>query len=95
MFYNDLTFDIAPVDVAQPDGATSIAPRIDDVALIELVRKFELGHGYAPAGGYSGIIPQHFNFGDLKTYYLGVAPNQWPHPGHAWVLGCDCGDVGC
>jgi hypothetical protein len=21
--------------------------------------------------------------------------HQWPRDGHAWLLGCDCGEVGC
>ena len=92
---NNLTFDVAPVDPARPDGPVSLVPSIDGTALTALVQGFEEGKGYEPAGGYSGIVPAHFNFGDLRIYYLGRQPNQWPRPGHAWVLGCNCGEVGC
>ncbi len=39
--------------------------------------------------------PSQFRFGDLTKYYLGSETQQWPQPGHAWLLGCDCGEVGC
>ena len=31
----------------------------------------------------------------LGSTYLGLEAEQWPKPGHAWLLGCDCGEVGC
>lgn len=68
---------------------------IDGHSLIDLVAAFEMQRGYRPSGGYAGIVPAHFNFGDLTRYYQAAADRQWPSPDYAWVLGCDCGEVGC
>lgn len=38
---------------------------------------------------------RYFRFGELTSYYLGVQADQWPRPGHAWLLGCECGEAGC
>jgi hypothetical protein len=59
------------------------------------VAAFDSRRGYEPSGGYAGIIPAHFNFGDLTRYYEAREDRQWSKPQHAWVLGCDCGEVGC
>src|SRR5690606_20665680 len=39
--------------------------------------------------------PEHFDFGDLRAYYLGAGVRQRPDAGSAWLLGCTCGEVGC
>ena len=81
--------------VVEVDGAKALVPFIDGQSLVDLVAAFETQRGYAPAGGYAGIIPAHFNFGDLRRYYEAREARQWPKPDHAWLLGCDCGEVGC
>ncbi|SFI03658.1 hypothetical protein SAMN05216561_104118 [Nocardioides psychrotolerans] len=83
------------VVVAVESGAKALVPAIDGQSLIELVAVFEAQRGYEPSGGYAGIIPAHFNFGDLRLYYEAREERQWPSPHHAWLLGCDCGEVGC
>ena len=77
------------------DGLFALVPEIGGRRLIDLVAAYETARGYAPSGGYGGIVPAHFNFGPLDEYYLGTAAHQWPRPGAAWVLGCECGEVGC
>ncbi|WP_426624937.1 hypothetical protein ACPPVW_02290 [Leifsonia sp. McL0607] len=77
------------------NGAVSLVPEIDGVALTEIVAKFETGFDDSPVGGYGGIVPQAFRFGDLSKYYLGLEEEQWPAPGEAWLLGCECGEAGC
>ena len=77
------------------DNVSALVPAIDGESLIDLVAAFESRRGYKPSGGYAGIIPAHFNFGDLTRYYEAREDRQWPKPQHAWVLGCDCGEVGC
>jgi hypothetical protein len=86
-----LGFDVVPVG----DDASALVPMIDGQSLVELVAAFEAQRGYEPSGGYAGIIPAHFNFGDLTRYYEAREDRQWPRPEHAWLLGCDCGEVGC
>lgn len=78
-----------------PDGAGCLIPEVDGTSLITLIGSYEYVHGYDPAGGYSGLVPEHFDFGDLSHYYLGTEANQWPKIGEAWLLACDCGEVGC
>jgi hypothetical protein len=76
-------------------GAVSLVPEVDGIALTEIVTEFEAGLGDSPVGGYGGIVPAHFRFGDLSKYYLGLDDDQWPARGEAWLLGCECGEVGC
>ena len=87
---NVLDFRIVPVN-----GAKALVPYIDGKSLADLVAVYESDHGYEPAGGYAGLIPAHFNFGELTLYYEARETHQWPRPEHAWLLGCDCGEVGC
>jgi hypothetical protein len=47
------SFSIRPFE-----GAYTVTPTVDDVALTELVRGFERQQHFDPAGGYCGIIPQ-------------------------------------
>lgn len=77
------------------NGVGALTPEVDGASLTALVRSYEEQRGYSPAGEYDGIVPEHFNFGDLALYYLGIEANQWPKPGEAWLLGCECGEAGC
>ena len=77
------------------NGAVSLVPEVDGIALTDIVARFETGFDDSPVGGYGGIVPQHFRFGDLSRCYLGLEDKQWPAPGQAWLLGCECGEVGC
>ncbi|MGH3332697.1 MAG: hypothetical protein ACRDPJ_15470 [Nocardioidaceae bacterium] len=86
-----LDFEVVPVD----GGVKALVPTIDGQSLVDLVAALETSRGYEPSGGYAGIIPAHFNFGDLTLYYEARELRQWPSPQHAWLLGCDCGEVGC
>ena len=90
-----MTSSLAFEVVAVEGGAKALVPTIDGHSLLTMVAAFESQRGYEPAGGYAGIIPAHFNFGDLTRYYEAREDRQWPSPGHAWLLGCDCGEVGC
>lgn len=77
------------------NGAGSLVPEVNGTSLVTLIGSYESAHGYDPAGGYGGLVPEHFNFGDLSRNYLGSEASQWPKSGEAWLLGCDCGEVGC
>lgn len=77
------------------DGPVQIVPEVNGRSLVDLVTEFEESRSFTPAGGYAGLVPAHFTFGDLARYYLGEEPEQWPKPGHLWLLGCECGEVGC
>lgn len=79
----------------EPGAPTMLTPEIDGVSLLERVQRFEADRPYEPSGGYAGLVPAHFRFEDLTQYYLGIETQQWPRPEHAWLLGCDCGEVGC
>jgi hypothetical protein len=80
------------------DGATIITPCIDGVLLTILVEQFEHARGMTdPAGGYGGLIPEFFAYGPLDRYFLGESerPCFANTPGRIYVLGCECGEVGC
>lgn len=60
------------VHIERPQiGSSSLVPVIDGSALTELVGTFERESGYCPAGGYAGIFPELFPFGDLAAYLTG------------------------
>lgn len=81
--------------VTDSQGSFELIPAVDGIPLVQLVGNYESAHGMRPSGGYAGLVPAHFNFGDLTTYYLGQDEHQWPGTGRMWLLGCDCGEVGC
>jgi hypothetical protein len=64
--------------------------------LTTLAERFEGGHGLTdPAGGYGGLIPEFFRYGPLDRYFLGKSEIFASKPGRIFVLGCECGEVGC
>ncbi|MGO8176055.1 hypothetical protein ACC764_37185 [Rhizobium ruizarguesonis] len=80
------------------DGdAVAILPCVDGVGLDQLVATFERTNGYRdPAGGYGGLIPSHYFFGPLPSYFLGQEePVIGDEQGEIYVLSCECGEVGC
>lgn len=77
------------------EAPKQVVPVVNGRSLVDLVAEFERAQGWQPVGGYSGLIPDHFRFGELTQYYLGREARQWPEQGRAWLLGCDCGEVGC
>ena len=72
-----------------------LLPEVNGADLDTLVLAFELAHGFGPAGGYGGLVPAYFNYGNLATYLVGQNPNQWPGQNRLWLLACECGEVGC
>ena len=74
-----------------------MVPAISGTSLIDLITDFEVRSGFDPAGGYGGLVPQHFDFGSLADYFSCKFDDSslWTRLGGIWVLGCDCGEVGC
>jgi hypothetical protein len=82
----------------EPEASTySVVPLINGTALIDMVAAFERDRHFEPAGGYGGLIPQFFDYGVLDRYFLGEfeSGSYWAGLGCIYVLGCDCGEVGC
>ena len=75
----------------------AVVPTIDGTALTDLVAEFESNRHLEPAGGYGGIVPQLYNYGPLARYLMGEfgLDSSWAGMGGIYVLGCDCGEVGC
>jgi hypothetical protein len=92
---NRLAFNLAPKTRAGPRGSLVVAPHVDGESLVGLVAPFEAREGFSLSGGYSGLVPSWFNYGDLGSYFIGTAVRRWPKPDHLWLLGCECGEVGC
>jgi hypothetical protein len=76
-------------------GAAAVTAEVDGIGLDELVTHFEQSPGFDLGGGYGPLIPEHFKFGELGAYFLGEGEIQWPRPEWVWMLGCQCGEVGC
>lgn len=83
--------------VNNAEDTAAILPCVDGVGLDQLVADFERATGYTdPAGGYGGLVPSHFRFGSLSSYFLGrEEPVVGDEQGEIYVLSCECGEVGC
>jgi hypothetical protein len=92
---NRLTFAGARSVGGGDNGPLVLTPVVDEVSLVSRVKEFEESRGYDPAGAYGGLVPSYFHYGELPKYFLGKEERQWPRPDHLWLLGCDCGEVGC
>ena len=91
---NIISFELVEID----GGALSLTPCIDGTPLTTLISQFEEANGYTdPAGGYAGIVPSEWGFGPLLPYFCGVRDHRGisDRPGDIFVLGCQCGEVGC
>lgn len=88
-------FNLLGLTVEEIHGALALVPTVDGSSLIDMVGAYETTQGFTPSGGYAGLIPALFQFGDLTDYYRGIEKRQWPGEGRLWLLGCDCGEVGC
>ena len=76
-------------------GVAELVPFVDGSSLVDLVGAFETAQGFEPAGGYGGLVPAYFRFGDLYDYYRGIEKRQWPGMGRLSLLACECGEMGC
>ena len=77
------------------DGERVLLPVVDGRSLVDLVAEYEAARGYEPAGAYGGLHLERFRFGDLADYFLSTGRGGWPRGEPLWLLGCDCGEVGC
>ena len=70
---------------------------MDGVPLPELVATFERERRFEPVGGYGGLIPEYFKYGDLDRYFLGdfEEGSYFARLNRVYLLGCQCGEVGC
>ena len=78
----------------EPESHRILTPVINGVPLTKLVAEFESTRGFEPAGAYDGILPDHFNYGPLESYFRGETDDRFWAPG-VWVLACQCGEAGC
>ncbi|MEP9415022.1 hypothetical protein ABLE92_11845 [Gordonia sp. VNQ95] len=94
---NQVTFELSswPTRGVDDSPIAVLTPHVDGVSLIGIVADYERNLGNEFAGDYAGLIPRHFNYGDMAEYLLGRTPGQWPEPHVAALLGCSCGEVGC
>jgi len=87
-----ISFAIQPFE-----GTHALTALLDGTSLVEQVTSFEREMGFDVVGGYGGLIPQWFNYGSLNRYFLGdFGPDSYfAKKGGIYLLGCDCGEVGC
>jgi hypothetical protein len=86
MITSALSFIVEPLDPPK-QVALATVPVIDGRPLTDLVEEFEREHGFDPAGGYGGLVFEFFDFGPIEQHFR--------KSGDVYVLGCDCGEVGC
>jgi hypothetical protein len=91
---SSISFEVIDLE---PGGPKQMHPKIDASFLAELVETYEASVSYDPAGGYAGIVPDYFNCGDLRDYWLGKLSGLpfFDQSGEQALLGCDCGTAGC
>ncbi len=87
-----ISFTVQPFE-----GATAVIPVVDGTPLSEMISAFEREQHFEPAGGYGGLIPEWFKYGALDRYFLGEfeKDSYFARLGRVYVLGCQCGEVGC
>jgi hypothetical protein len=88
-----LSFAIEPLKYHPEE--LSLTPVLNGTPLSELALLFEREHGFEPAGGYGGLVPNWFSYGSLERYFFGESDDEYFANG-CYLLGCgDCGEVGC
>jgi hypothetical protein len=75
----------------------AVTPFVNHLSLTEMISDFEKAKSYQPIGGYAGIVPQYFDFAPVEQYFLGKhgLDSFWANLGGEYILGCECGEVGC
>jgi hypothetical protein len=86
---NRIRFDVEPIS----GGVHCVTPVVDDVSLVTLVGAYETARGWSPAGSYGGLIPEYLRYGPMDAHFLGCS--HVPNQGRAYLLSCECGEVGC
>ena len=90
-----LSFAVAPLR-NEKAGALTLIPVLNGTPLTELVSQFEREHSFDLIGGYGGLIPSWFAYGPLNRYFMAEASGgYWDDLSGYYILGCDCGEVGC
>lgn len=94
---SSIEFDVRPLPGRRLEADfMSVMPVVDGDDLAVTVARFESTMNFTPPGGYEGIVPAFFSFGDLASYYVGrPEPEYWIGVGKIALLGCDCGEVAC
>lgn len=88
-----LSFAVVPLSQEEP--LPSVVPVLNGVRLTNLIEGFERAHHYEPAGGYAGLVPSNFNFGPLDQYFMAIGTDSIFVDERHYLLGCQCGEVGC
>ena len=74
-------------------GISFVTPYINKVAFHKIVENFEIEKGYLdPSGGYAGLVPEYYNHGPMLEHFLGQGDRS---TNKTYLLGCECGEVGC
>ncbi|WP_116206692.1 hypothetical protein [Amycolatopsis circi] len=72
-------------------GGPVLVQYVDDVALTDLIDRFELAEGMSPAGEAYGGLPRHCYSGTKTGHFHGLAEEE----GKTLLLACSCGSEGC
>ena len=91
-----VTFSVEAFDNRHA-SVLAVSPLVNDLRLTYLIAEYEKVRKYEPAGGYGAIIPKWFDYRPLDRYFLGEHERDgyWSKRGGIYLLGCQCGEVGC
>lgn len=90
-----LSFAVEPLGNERTEVLT-LTPVLSGTPLTELVSRFEREHGFDPTGAYGGLTRSWFEYGPLDRYFMAEsAGSHWEDLGGFYLLGCQCGEVGC
>lgn len=92
--FSEFSFEIQPIPQLK---TKSLRLLVNGVDFADQITAYEESLNYHPAGGYGGLIPDFFNYGHLTDYLLGRThqDSYFSDLGRIYLLGCDCGEVGC
>jgi len=91
-----ISFSVEALDGYKP-AVYAVVPLVDGVPMTDLVAAFEESRPFDLVGCYGGLVPQFFKYGSLDQYFTGCFEpgSYWEQLRGIYVLGCDCGQVGC
>src|SRR5258708_40295658 len=90
-----LSFAIEPLE-DHPMEVLTLTPILSGTPLTDLIAQFERERCFDIAGGYRGLIPTRFAYGPLDRYFMAESTGiYWAGLGGYYLLGCECGEVGC
>jgi hypothetical protein len=86
---SQICFELVEFEV----DSDALVPVVDGRSFVDIVTAYEREQRFDVVGGYSGLVLDNYDLGDLRRYLMG---EQKPWPARRVpLLGCDCGEWAC